>query len=65
MDEEILKKFEAVEKKIDAIYASVEKTRKYFLLTLIVTAVLIVLPLLGLLIAIPKFLSIYSGLKVE
>jgi len=57
MDQEISNKFEALEKKIDAIYSSVEKTRKYFLLTLVITAAMIVLPILGLIIVIPIFLS--------
>ncbi len=55
--DEILKKLEENEKKLDAIYKSVEKTRKYFLWTLIITIILIVLPLLGLIFVIPKFLS--------
>ena len=45
------------QKKIDAIYVSVEKTRKYFLWTLIITLVLFFLPLIGLLFAIPAFLN--------
>ena len=57
MDQETLNKLEALEKKIDAIYSSVEKTRKYFLLTLIITVAMIVLPVLGLIIIIPIFLS--------
>lgn len=57
MDQEISNKFEVLEKKIDAIYSSVEKTRKYFLLTLVITAAMIVLPILGLIIVIPIFLS--------
>lgn len=57
MDQETLNKLEALEKKIDAIHSSVEKTRKYFLLTLIVTVVMIVLPALGLIIVIPMFLN--------
>ncbi len=61
MEEDILRKFEAQEKKLDEIYRSVEKMRKYFLWTLIVTVVMIVLPLIGLAIAIPQFLSVYSG----
>ncbi|MFA6047574.1 MAG: hypothetical protein WCV59_00525 [Parcubacteria group bacterium] len=57
MDQELLKKLEEQEKKIDDIYKSVEKTRKYFLWTLIITVVTIVLPLIGLLIAIPWMLK--------
>ena len=57
MDQETSSKFEALEKKIDAIYSSVEKTRKYFLVTLIATIAMIVLPILGLIVVIPIFLS--------
>ena len=56
MDQEISNKFEVLEKKIDAIYSSVEKTRKYFLLTLVITVVMVVLPILGRIIVIPIFL---------
>lgn len=51
-----------LEAKIDAIYASVEKTRKYFLAVLVVSVVAFVLPLIGLIFAIPSFLSTYSAL---
>jgi hypothetical protein len=46
-----------LEEKLDAIYRSVEQTRKYFLYTLIVSAVMVVLPVVGLLFAIPAFLD--------
>ena len=66
MEKEILEKIEAQEQKLDAIYKSVEKTRKYFLWTLIVTGVTFILPLIALIFVIPWFLSImnnaYSGL---
>ena len=60
MDQEISNKFEVLEKKIDAIYSSVEKTRKYFLVTLVITVAMIVLPILGFIIVIPIFLSSLS-----
>lgn len=60
MEEEILKKMEEQEVKIDAIWISVEKTRKYFLFTMISSIVMVVLPLIGLLIAIPIMLSTLS-----
>jgi len=62
MEDEILKKFDAQDKKLDDIYRSVEKTRKYFLWMMVVTIAMIVLPLIGLIFAIPQFLSIYSNL---
>ena len=75
MDPEILKKFEELassasklEGKIEAIYASTEKTRKYILWHLIINIVVIVLPIIGLIIAIPWFLKImtsaYSGMGI-
>lgn len=53
----------ALEEKINAIYESVEKTRKYFLWTLIITLILFVLPIIALLFAIPSFLEIYTGIS--
>jgi uncharacterized membrane protein (DUF485 family) len=58
--EEILKKLQEQDEKIEAIYKSVEKTRKYFLWTLIITLVLFFLPLIGLIFAIPVFLNTLS-----
>lgn len=45
---------------IGKIYISVEKTRKYFLWTMIGTIAMFVLPLFGLMFAIPKFISIIN-----
>jgi len=50
----------ALETKLDAVYASVEKTRLYFKWTMIASVLLFVLPLIGLLFAIPSFISTYS-----
>ena len=61
MEQEILIKLEEQEKKIDAIYKSVEKTRKYFLWTLIITVVTILLPLVALIFVIPWFLKIITS----
>lgn len=62
MENEQSTKLAEMEKKINAIYVSVEKTRKYFLWTMIVTIALFVLPLVGLMFAIPAFISSYSGM---
>ncbi len=59
--DEILQKLAEQDKKIEAIYQSVEKTRKYFLLTLIISVVVIVLPLIGILFMMPNFLKIMTG----
>ena len=62
MDADIAERLAALEKKIDATFASAEKTRKYFQWTLIATLVAFVLPLVGLLFALPSFLSLYQGI---
>jgi len=61
MDPEIQQKFEEQNQKLAQIFQSVEKMRKYFLWTLIISVAVIVLPLIGLLFVIPQFLSLYSG----
>ena len=62
-DPEIRQRLDALEKKIDAVYVSAEKTRKYFLTIIVVSVVAFVLPLIGLLFAIPSFLSSYSDIS--
>jgi len=55
----------SLETKIDAIYESVEKTRKYFMWTLIITVALVVLPLIGLMFVLPSFIQgMTSGLMI-
>jgi len=61
MENEIIKKLEEQDKKIEAIWLSVEKTRKYFLATIIITVIMTVLPLIGLAIVIPIFLGALSS----
>jgi len=59
--DDVLKKLAELEAKVDAVYKSAEKTRKYFLWTIIGSVVLLVLPIIGLLFAIPTFLSSVGG----
>lgn len=61
MENEILAKLEAQNVKIDAIFVSVEKTRKYFQFIMWATVITVLLPLIGLIVAIPMFLSSYTG----
>jgi len=65
MDEELRQRLSVLEQKIDAMYASVEKLRKYFLWTLIITVVVMVLPLIGLIFALPSFLSYYGDISSQ
>jgi len=57
MENEILAKIQEQDKKLDDIYRSIEKMRKYFLWTLIVTIATIVLPMIALIAIIPWFLK--------
>ncbi|MBU3968843.1 hypothetical protein KJ991_01360 [Patescibacteria group bacterium] len=61
MDQEIKQKIEKQSVKIDAIYKSVEKTRKYFQITLWIIILLFVLPLVALIFIVPSFLSSYTN----
>lgn len=50
-------RLKALEDKIDMMSVSVEKIRKYFLYSLIATIVFFVLPLIGLVFAVPMLMS--------
>lgn len=56
-------RIDQLETKIDAIYASVEKTRKYYLTSMVITIIFFVLPLIGLVFAIPAFIDTYAQLS--
>lgn len=60
-NEELKKKIEEQGLKIDAIYKSVEKTRKYFLAIIWITVLAVVLPMIGLFFAVPSFLNTYTN----
>ncbi len=57
MDQEILNRLLTAEKKIDAIYIAVNKTRKYILINAIITIVMLLLPILGALLFLPTVLN--------
>lgn len=66
MEQELLHQFEEQSKKLEEIYVSVEKTRKYFFWTLVAQLAFFLVPLILLLFAIPFLLTSlgnsYSGL---
>lgn len=67
MDEQhalLVQKLEKLEGKLDAVYASTERTRKYIFAMLVISIVVFVLPLIGLLFVIPQFLNTYSNLGI-
>ena len=63
MDPALQAKLEALEKKVDDTYASVEKIRKYLMWTAIITIAVIVLPMIGLVFVIPQFISTYTSMS--
>jgi hypothetical protein len=60
MDQEIAQKLAEQDKKLDLIYASIEKMRKYFLWTMLITIATIVMPIIALITVIPWFLSVMT-----
>ncbi|MDP3901101.1 MAG: hypothetical protein Q8Q38_02065 [bacterium] len=63
MEEDVKKALEEQRELLNRVYDSVEKTRKYFMWTLILSVAFFVVPLIGLLIIIPTVLrTLTSGL---
>ncbi len=62
MDAELSARLDTLEKKLDDTYKSAEKTRRYILFIVILTLVAFVLPLLGLIFAVPAMLASYGDL---
>lgn len=61
-DAELERRMESLEGKLDEVYQSAEKLRKLLMWIVIISVALFVLPFVGLVFAIPSFLSIYSGM---
>ena len=59
-DQELRQKLDAIEKKAEAAFQAADKTKKYMQWTAIITVALFVLPLIGLVFAIPSFISTYQ-----
>ena len=56
-EEEIIRQLTEQKAKIEQVYKSVEKIRKYFLWTLIITLAVTVLPAIGLMFVVPLYLK--------
>lgn len=61
METDILAKLAEMDQKIDRMFKSVEKLRRYFLWTLIITLITVVLPLIALIFVAPWALDILSN----
>ncbi|MCF7845398.1 MAG: hypothetical protein K9M12_01365 [Candidatus Pacebacteria bacterium] len=57
MEKDILKKIEEQDQKIDEINNNVKKIKKVLFWKFIITLIVVILPIIGISIAIPKFLE--------
>jgi len=60
IDPELLAKLDEIGAKAEKAYQASEKVRKYLFWTGVITVALIVLPLIGLVFAIPQFINSYT-----
>ena len=60
IDPELAAKLEEISAKADRAYHASESVRKYLFWTGVITVALFVLPLIGLVVALPQFISSYS-----
>ncbi len=58
---ELVEQIKVQQEKIDKMFRSVERLRKYFQWTLILTVVFVLLPFVGLIFVIPQFLNTISA----
>jgi len=61
MEEDIKNRLDTQDELLEKIYKSAEKTRKYFMWTLIITLVTFFLPLVALLFILPSFIKTYTA----
>lgn len=62
-EQEILNKLAEQDKKIEEMSNYIKKVKKYIMIFIIVSIVAFVLPLIGILFAIPSFLDTYQDLS--
>lgn len=60
IDPELLARLNELSEKIDQTYRAAESARKYLFWTGAVTVAFVVLPIIGLLFAVPAFISTYT-----
>ena len=60
-EEQIIELLKQNQTTIELTYRSAEKTRKYFLYSMIFTLVAFLLPLLGIMLILPTFINTYTN----
>ena len=61
IDPELARKLDEIGEKADLAYQAAEKVRKYLFWTGVITAVLVIIPAIGLAFAIPQFINTYTS----
>lgn len=61
IDPDLAAKLDAIEAKAEQAFRAAESARKYLVWTGIITTVLFVVPLVGLLLAVPQFIGSYTS----
>jgi hypothetical protein len=61
MDPQLEQRLASQDQKLNQIYVSIEKMRKYFLWTMIITIGMVVLPVIALAAVIPWFLNVVGS----
>lgn len=62
-DQELRQRLENIEQRVTAAFEAADKARKYLLVIIIITVAGLLLPLVGMLFAIPAFLSSFQMLE--
>lgn len=63
MDPHLQERLDDIDRKLDAVYRSTEKTRKYIWTFVVISVIALVLPLIGMVFAIPAFINTYSSIQ--
>lgn len=61
MDDEILKQLKENQVLLEKTYKTVERLKKYFMWTLIITVITVILPIIGLMFLLPTLMGSLGG----
>ena len=61
MDDEILKQLKENQVLLEKTYKTVERLKKYFMWTLIITVITVILPIIGLMLLLPTLMGSLGG----
>lgn len=62
MEKDLMEKFEKQEKQLDEIYQTVKRLKRYFITTIIISAVTFLIPVLAVIFSLPWLLKTFETL---